>query len=70
MQEMFDQAVQIKSLPFRILLMDAWYATKDLMLHLHRVNKIIYCLLKSNRRVDDSGGQVPYRSESDLQWSI
>ena len=70
MQEMFDQAVQIKKLPFRVVLMDAWYATKDLMLHLHRANKIFYCPLKSNRRVDDSGGQDPYRSVSDLQWSI
>ena len=32
MQEMFDQAVQIKRLPFQVILMDAWYATKDLML--------------------------------------
>ena len=55
MQEMFDQAVQIKRLPFRVVPMDAWYATKDLMLHLHRANKIFYCPLKSNRRVDDSG---------------
>jgi hypothetical protein len=39
------------------------------MLHLHRANKIFYCPLKSNRRVDDSGGQDPYRSVSDLQWS-
>ena len=70
MQEMFDQAVQIKKLPFRVVLMDAWYATKDLMLHLHRASKIFYCPLKSNRRVDDSGGRAPYRSLSDLQWSI
>jgi hypothetical protein len=56
MQEMFDQAVQIKKLPFRVVLMDAWYATKDLMLHLHRASKIFYCPLKSNRRVDDIGG--------------
>ena len=70
MQEMFDQAVQIKRLPFRVVLMDAWHASKDLMLHLHRANKIFYCPLKSNRRVDDSGGQDPYRSVSDLQWSI
>ena len=69
MQEMFDQAVQIKRLPFRVVLMDAWYATKDLMLHLHRANKIFYCPLKSNRRVDDSGGQDPYRSVSDLRWN-
>ncbi len=70
MQEMFDQAVQIKRLPFGVVLMDAWYATKDLMLHLHRENKIFYCPLKSNRRVVDSGCQDPYRSVSDLRWSI
>ncbi len=69
-QEMFYQAVQIKRLPFRVVLMDAWYATKDLMLHLHRANKIFYCPLKSNRRVDDSGGQAPYRGPSSFRVEL
>jgi SRSO17 transposase len=68
-QEMVDQALNIKKLPFTVVLMDAWYATKDLMLHLHRAQKIFYCPLKSNRKVDDSGGKSPYTAVSALQWS-
>jgi hypothetical protein len=69
MEEMFDQAINDKKLPFRVVLMDSWYATKDLMLHLHRAGKIFYCPLKSNRKVDDSGGKSPYQAVSTLQWS-
>jgi hypothetical protein len=69
MQEMFDQALTVKKLPFRVVLMDSWYATKDLMLHLHRAKKFFYCPLKSNRKVDDSGGVSPYAAVSGLQWS-
>ena len=68
-QEMFDHALSVKKLPFRVVLMDSWYATKDLMLHLHRANKFFYCPLKSNRKVDDSGGESPYTAVSGLQWS-
>ena len=39
------------------------------MLPLHRADKIFYCPINSNRRVDDSGGEAPYRLVSDLQWS-
>ena len=69
MREMFDQALSVKKLPFRVVLMDSWYATKDLMLHLHRAEKFFYCPLKSNRKVDDSGGASPYAAVSGLQWN-
>ena len=69
MQEMFDQALSVKKLPFRVVLMDTWYATKDVMLHLHRAGKFFYCPLRKNRRVDDSGGKSPYTAVDSLQWS-
>ena len=69
MQEMFDAALHVKKLPFRVVLMDSWYATKDLMMHLHRADKVFYCPIKSNRKVDDSGGKSGYTAVSDLQWS-
>ena len=56
-QEMFDDAMAGKKLPFRVVLMDSWYATKELMVHVHRAGKIFYCPLKSNRLVDDSQAQ-------------
>jgi hypothetical protein len=69
MREMFDEAINTKKLPFRVVLMDSWYATKDLMLHLHRAGKVYYCPLKSNRKVDDSEGTFPYKAVQELQWS-
>ncbi len=68
-QEMLDHAIEVKKVPFRCVLMDSWYATKDLMLHVHRAGKTFYCPLKSNRKVDDSGGESPYQAVSALSWS-
>ncbi len=68
-KEMFDNAIHSKKLRFRTVLMDSWYATKELMKHIHASAKLFYCPLKSNRKVDDSGGEEPYRAVSELQWT-
>ena len=67
-RDMFDDALEAKQLPFRAVLMDSWYATKDLMMHIDRAGKAFYCPLKSNRKVDDSGGERPYQAVADLGW--
>ena len=67
-RDMFDAAIQGKSLPFRAVLMDSWYATKELMMHIGRAGKVFYCPLKSNRKVDDSGGERPYQAVAGLGW--
>jgi hypothetical protein len=66
----FDHALKTKKLPFRVVLMDSWYAAKDLMLHVHRADKIFYCTIKSNRKVDNRRAKAPYSEVSDLQWSV
>ncbi len=58
-----------KQLPYRAVLMDTWYATKDLMLLIERLQKYYYCPLKDNRQVDDSGGLHPYQRVDTLTWS-
>jgi hypothetical protein len=68
-REMFDNAIAHKQLPFHTVLMDSWYATQELMLHLDHAGKVFYCPLKCNRKVDDSGGQNKYQAVSDLDWS-
>jgi hypothetical protein len=68
-QDMLTQAVYHKQLRFRTVLMDSWYATKDLMLFIERLHKIYYCPVKDNRQVDDSGGTQPYRRVDSLTWS-
>ena len=70
-----------RAVPFGTVLMDSWYATKDLMLNIDGWKKpgagagagaegqIFSCPLKSDRLVDDSGGARPYRHVADLEWS-
>ena len=58
-----------RGVPFETVLMDAWYATKELMLLIEGMGKKYYCPLKSNRQVDDSGGEHPYRRIDALEWS-
>lgn len=55
---------------FGYVLMDSWYATAEFMKLLINKHKVFYCPLKANRKVDDSGGQQPYRAVSQLEWSV
>jgi hypothetical protein len=67
-RDMLTNVVQHKGLPFRRVLMDTWYATKDLMLFIESLSKTYYCPLRSNRLVDDSEGKSPYRHVDSLEW--
>lgn len=58
-----------RGVPFETVLMDSWYATKDLMRFIEGMDKHYYCPLKTNRRVDDSGGEHPYQWVDALEWS-
>ena len=62
-------SVAHRGVPFETVLMDAWYATKDLMVLIEGMGKRYYCPLKSNRQADDSGGEHPYRRVDALEWS-
>jgi hypothetical protein len=68
-REMLQNVVYEKHIAFHAVLMDAWYATKDLMLLIESLKKIYYCPLKDNRRVDDSQGAQPFRRVDSLLWS-
>ncbi len=67
--DMLANCVYQKQLFFRFVLMDSWYATKEIMLFIEALKKIYYCPLKDNRQVDDSGGAEPYRRVDGLQMS-
>jgi hypothetical protein len=69
MQEMLLNCVYQKELPFWAVLMDSWYATKDIMLQIERLEKSYYCPLKDNRQVDDSSGDKPYQRVDSLSWT-
>jgi hypothetical protein len=68
-REMLINVVCQKQLPFQGVLMDTWYASKDLMLFIESLRKVYYCPIKDNRSVDDSGGTPPYRRVDSLDWS-
>ena len=68
-QEMLLNIVHHKQLPFHAVLMDSWYAAKQLLLLIESLNKVYYCPLKTNRKVDDSDGKHPYQRVDSLAWS-
>ena len=67
--DMLSVWVNHRHLLFSTVLMDSWYATKAVMLHIESLDKHYYCPLKSNRQVDDSNAQLPYQRVDSLQWS-
>jgi len=69
LRDMLHNCVYQKELPFWAVLMDTWYATKEIMLQIEEFGKIYYCPLKDNRQVDDSGGTQDYRRVDSLTWS-
>jgi hypothetical protein len=69
MQDMLLNCVYQKGLDFWAVLMDTWYATKNIMLQIEKLGKIYYCPLKDNRQVDDSGGTKPYQRVDGLEWN-
>jgi len=68
-REMVRNVVYQKPLPFHAVLMDTWYATKDLILFIEALQQYYYCPLKDNRQVDDTGGQRPYGRIDALEWN-
>ena len=68
-QDMILNCVHQKRLQFWAVLMDSWYATKEIMLSIEKYRKIYYCPLKDNRQVDDSSGSQPYRRVDTLEWT-
>jgi hypothetical protein len=68
-RDMLTNVVHHKGLTCSTVLMDTWYATKELMLFIESLGKIYYCPLKSNRLVDDSGGELEYHHVDSLSWN-
>jgi hypothetical protein len=67
--DMLQNGIYQKALPFWAVLMDTWYATKEVMLQIEEYGKVYYCPLKDNRQVDDSNGTHPYRRIDSVEWT-
>jgi len=68
-QDMLLNAIHHKQIPFQAILMDTWYATKNIMLLIESLNKQYYCPLKNNRQVDEFAGLQSYQRVDSLEWS-
>jgi hypothetical protein len=69
LSDMLNNVLHSKQLNFKTVLMDSWYATRDIMLMIEDIGNIYYCPLKINRLVDDSGGVEKYKPIEKLIWS-
>ena len=67
--EMLRNASFGKNLPFTTVLVDSWYASRQVLSSIQRLEKVYYCPLKSNRLVDDSDGEHPHRRVDTLHFS-
>ena len=69
LREMLFNAVHHKQLPFRVVLMDSWYAAKDELLFIELLGKIYYCPVKDNRLICLDRASPHYVHVTDLLWS-
>jgi len=67
--EMLQNAYLKKQLPFRTVLMDAWYASMKVMKAIEHLSKIYYVPMKRNRFVNDTDGAQPHQQVKDLSWT-
>jgi len=69
LQDMLAHCIYQKKLQFKAVLMDTWYASREVMLAIEKFEKFYYCPLKDNRQVDDSGGVRAYQRIDNLTWT-
>ena len=69
-QNMLSVLVNARKVTFSTVLMDTWYATKKVMLHIESLGKLYCCPMKSNRQVDDSNATRPYQRIDSLSWTV
>ena len=68
--DMLHDANFKKQLPFRIVLMDAWYVSMKVMKAIEALSKVYYAPLKRNRLVNDTDGVEPHQQVKNLSWSL
>ena len=68
-RDMLSVLIYSREVVFSTVLMDAWYASKPLLLYIESLDKTYYVPLKCNRLVDDSQKSKPYQRIDTLQWT-
>jgi hypothetical protein len=62
-------SLNIRLITYQTVLMDAWYATETIFKYLIGQQKLFYCPIKSNRKLDDSQGSQPYKQVQEAFWT-
>lgn len=62
-------SLKSRNISYLYLLMDSWYATSELFKYAIAEQKIFYCPIKSNRKIDDSGGKEPYKQAFETSFT-
>jgi hypothetical protein len=65
--DMLD-SLMVREVIFNNVLMDTWYATRDLMLKIDDLGKLFYCPVKTNRLAKEHSGES-YRQVGSLEWN-
>jgi hypothetical protein len=63
------ESLKTRQITYLYLLMDSWYANTEMFKYAIKEEKIFYCPLKSNRKIDDSGGKEAYKSAFDTAFN-
>ena len=63
------ESLKRRNINYLYLLMDCWYATSELFKYAIQEQKIFYCPIKSNRKIDDSGGKEPYKQAFETSFT-
>ena len=58
-----------RNVSYLYLLMDSWYTTSDLFKYAIKEQKIFYCPIKSNWKIDDSRGKEPYKQAFETSFT-
>lgn len=68
-KDMLDSAVDEKNILFSKVLMDSWYSSRELMLHIAGLGKVYYTTVKSNRLVAEHRGVHAHQRVDSLEWT-
>lgn len=68
-QDMLNNVILHKELPFGTVLMDTWYATNKLMLLVNDHKKKFYCPMRKNRLAKSWDTDEKYQPIRDLPWT-
>lgn len=62
-------SLNTRSIPYHTVLMDSWYAAATVFKYLLKEQKLFYCPIKANRKIDDTTGEQPYKQVQEAFWT-